>query len=197
MSDLIIKTVNVTKEIQKLLTSTNRGGMILVEVRVDDMVAVIVEALRILQSSGYSGIYISLSKDFIELSRALHYGGINTESISFLDAISGVYSVVQVNQGNVSYIEGPQHIKKIQTEAMKILKTIPGKKRFILLDSLTTAQLYNPRKQVEGLIKFLQQLSKNYHVFTFAPLVSREKEGDFAVNTLSVSGVEVISLEGV
>jgi len=156
--------------------------------------AVNTEAIRSLQALGYSGIYITLAKEYPELAKHLQQQNIDLGKLAFIDGVSQMYCVSQVDAPNVTYVDGPLSIDAISQRVTEIGKQIPGDKKFVFLDSITTVLLYN---SLERTVHFSQFLLNSFKEMQLVGVVVSVAEG-FAnqnlIKELTASSNEVINL---
>ena len=161
MPDLIINKINVTILLKEKYAKLGQGWVTLLEVPIDESMKVNIEAIKVLQSMGYEGIYITLSKDYIELSKLFREAGIDLGKLTFIDGISQMYGIEKADAPNVTYVAGPISIDAISETISKIATSIQKAKKFVFLDSITTVLLYNSLERTVKFSQFLSEALKN------------------------------------
>jgi KaiC/GvpD/RAD55 family RecA-like ATPase len=104
----------------------------------------------------YQGIYITLSKDVLELMETFQQQNIDTAKLAFIDGISRLYSICPVVSPMVHYIDGPLSTDAILETVTNLVPAIKSEKKFVFLDSITTVLLYN---SLERTLRFSRLLS--------------------------------------
>jgi len=197
MSDLIIDKKNITQLLTDKYEKLGQGWITLLELPVEDSMKVNTEAIRILQSLGYEGIYISLSKDYIELSKILGSSGVDLGKLAFIDGISQMYGIKEVTAPNVTYVAGPLSIDAISRTVEKIAPTITQAKKFVFLDSITTVLLYNSLERTMEFTKFLTSTLKKLQLVGIVVSVSRGFANEALLIELTKVSNEVIRIQAV
>lgn len=153
-----------------------------------------VEALKILQALGYKGIYITLSKDYVELSKIFRERDIDMGRIAFIDGVSQMYGIGAVDSPNVKYISGPISLDGIVAAITDIVPVMKSEKKFVFLDSITTVLLYNSLERTLKFSEFLTISLKRLQVAGVVTSVSRGFANDQLIKELAKMSNEVIKL---
>lgn len=143
MSDLLIGDLNVSQRLREIFEQAEKGWITLIQVPIENAQTINLESILILQSLGYKGMYISLSKDFFELKEIMGAKGIDINQIVVVDGVSEMYGTQKAKNGNVRYVEGPLSISNILAEVETFAKEDAEDKKFVFLDSITTVLMYN------------------------------------------------------
>ncbi len=143
--------------IKEKISNIQPGKMLAIDVPADAIMRANVDIIKELQSHGYEGVYIALSKNYQELSRIFDYAGIDKSKLYIIDGISNVYGIDTVDLPNVKYVDGPFALKAIDEGVKSFLDSAKAQKKFILLDSITVLLLYISFEQA---ISFSSMLSK-------------------------------------
>jgi KaiC/GvpD/RAD55 family RecA-like ATPase len=194
MSDLIIKKANVTKLLKDHFSRLNLGWVALLQVPIEKTVEVNIEALKILQSLGNEGIYVTLSKDYMELSKIFREKGVDMGRLAFVDGVSQMYGIGAVDAPNVKYISGPISLDGIVAAITDIIPTMKAKKKFVFLDSITTILLYNSLERTVRFSEFLTTSLKRLEVAGVMVSVSEGFANNNLIKALSKMSNEVIKV---
>jgi len=195
MSNLKINNIDVTKLLKEKYAKLGQGWVTLLELPVEDAMKVNTEAIKVLQSQGYEGIYITLSKDYLELAKIFGDADVNLDKISFIDGISQMYGVKEVKASNVIYVPGPLSIDAITAGIQKIAPTIKEAKKFVFLDSITTVLLYNSLERTIKFSEFLHNTLKQLQLVGIVVSVSQGFANETLVKELTKISNEVINLQ--
>ena len=194
MPDLIINKINVTILLKEKYAKLGQGWVTLLEVPIDESMKVNIEAIKVLQSMGYEGIYITLSKDYIELSKLFREAGIDLGKLTFIDGISQMYGIEKADAPNVTYVAGPISIDAISETISKIAPSIQKAKKFVFLDSITTVLLYNSLERTVKFSQFLSEALKKLQLVGIVVSVSRGFANEALLKELTKLSNEVINL---
>ena len=195
MKDLIINEINVTELLKKKYAQLGQGWVTLLQVPVKNSLRVNIEAIRVLQSMGYEGIYITLSKDYLELSKILREAEIDLGKLAFIDGISQMYGVKQVKDSNVTYVAGPLSMDEISQRITEIAPAIKMPKKFVFLDSITTILLYNSLARTIRFSQFLNNTLKKLNLLGIVVSVSSGFANEALIKKLTNLSNEVINLQ--
>lgn len=147
--------------IKEKILNIQPGTVLAIDVSADAIMRANVETIKELQSLGYEGVYIALSKNYQELSQIFDYTGIDKTKLYVVDAISNVYGSVMVDLPTVKYVHSPSAIHLINTTVNELLAGMHAEKKFILLDSVTILLLYNSYEQTMDLCTMLSKTVKD------------------------------------
>jgi len=195
MANLILNKIDVTELLKKKYARLGQGWVTLLLVPVEKGMTVNVEAIRVLQSMGYEGIYVTLSKDYIELAKLFRKEKIDMGKLAFIDGISQMYGVQEVEAPNVTYVSGPLSIDAIAESIRKTAPTIEETKKFVFLDSITTVLLYNSLDRTMRFSQFLTETLKTLKLVGIVVSVSRGFANETLLRSLSKLADEVINLQ--
>lgn len=98
------------------------------------------------------GVIISANRPYDVLRSHLVDAGVNVEGIHFIDCITAMTGFMPQNGPDVMYIDGPVMLEKAGLRAEQLLRRMPEGDRFLLVDSLTTLELYNGPQTVAEMV---------------------------------------------
>lgn len=133
---------------------------------------------------GYSGIVVTLIKDYREIVNLFFQNKIEISKLYFIDGISRLYGISEADDKNVSYVSGPLSLDEISKVISEQLKSIVNEKKFIYIDSVTSILLYN---SIERTNQFI--LGINKIINTTCPVVGSLYDEGNIKQTLS-SGLD-------
>ena len=193
MQDLTINNINVTSLLKDKYAKLGQGWVTILEVPIEDSAKINIEAIRILQSMGYEGIYITLSKDYVDLSKLFREEGIDLGKLAIIDGISQMYGIKQVDSPNVTYVAGPLSIDAISESIQRIAPNIKEQKKFVFLDSITTVLLYNSLERTVRFSEFLLETLKKLQLVGIVVSVSRGFANEALLKELTKLSNEVVN----
>jgi len=160
--DLILHDVNITKLLREKYAELKKPGWIaLLNAPIENYEDINTEAVRVLtEDLGYQGIYITVNKCYPELLKILSEGGLDTDKLYFIDAISQTYGEISRETKKCKYVFGPLNTEKIVESARDFLLEMKGEEVFVFLDSITTILLYNHLARTIRFSNFLTQTLK-------------------------------------
>jgi KaiC/GvpD/RAD55 family RecA-like ATPase len=192
---LIINNINVSEVLLDTCENLGNGCITLLQVPIEDAMSVNVEAITILQSLGYEGIYITLSKDYNELSKLFTEKGVDMSKLMVVDGISQMYGIEEVEEKNVCYVSGPIATDAISESITQMVKTMSNEKKFVFLDSITTVLLYNSLERTLQFSKFLTQVLKDLQISEIVVSVSQGFANKELIKELTKISNKVINLQ--
>jgi len=191
---LTINNINITKLLKDHFSRLEHGWVALLELPIEKAMDVNVESIKILQSLGYEGIYITLSKDYVELTKMFREQGIDMGRLAFVDGVSQMYGIGAVDSPNVKYISGPISLDGIVAAITDIVPAMQSKKKFVFLDSITTVLLYNSLERTIQFSEFLTMSLKRLEVLGVVVSVSKGFANEKLIKELTKMSNEVIKI---
>lgn len=176
------------------LSRREAGAFSLLSVPAQEIMLANVEAVRLLVAQGYSGVYASLSKDYLSVSSGLEEAGIDLGKIRFVDAVSRMYGIAPVETGDVVYVDGPLSMDALMEGIATSIRSLKGGKRFVLLDSLTIVLLYNSLDETVDFGKALRALLKKEHALGIAVIAHTGTANAEVIGRLSKGDDEVVTV---
>lgn len=194
MSNLIINKINISALLKDRFSRLNHGWVALIQVPMEKTMEVNIESIKILQSLGYEGVYITLSKDYVELSQLFREKGVDMGRLAFIDGVSQMYGIGAVDSPNVKYISGPISLDGIVAAITDIVPAMKAEKKFVFLDSITTVLLYNSLERTLKFSEFLTTSLKRLNVAGVMVSVSKGFANDNLIKELSKMSNEIIKI---
>jgi KaiC/GvpD/RAD55 family RecA-like ATPase len=191
---LTINDTNITELLQDRFSRLNQGWVALLQIPVEKTMEINVEVIKTLQELGYEGVYITLSKDYVELSKVFRKAKIDMGRLAFIDGVSQMYGIGAVDSPNVNYISGPISLDGIVAAITDILPVMKTKKKYVFLDSITTVLLYNSLDRTLKFSEFLTTSLKRLEVAGVMVSVSKGFANDALVKELTKMSDEIIIL---
>lgn len=189
MTDITAETI-----LREKLAKQTDGWVSLLEIPVEKAMEVNTTAIKVLQEMGYEGVYITLSKDYIELSKIFRERGIDMGKIAFIDGISQMYGVSEVASPNVTYVSGPLSIDALSQAVTKRVETMTAEKKFVFLDSITTILLYNSLEKTIEFSNFITDSFKKMKVVGIVVSISRGFTNEKLIEELKKVSNQTIEL---
>lgn len=189
---LIINKINITELLQDRFSRLDRGWVALLRIPVERTLEINIEAIKALQELGYQGVYVTLSKDYVELSKLFREAEINMSRLAFIDGVSQMYGIGAVDAPNVEYIFGPISLDGIVAAITDVIPVMKSKKKFVFLDSITTVLLYNSFDRTLKFSEFLTESLKRLEVAGVMVSVSKGFANDNLIKALTKMSNEVI-----
>jgi hypothetical protein len=158
MDKKIVSEKSVFKIILEEYKNIKNGTITLLEVPAKKHMKINTETLKLfINKLGYQCIYITLGKGCYELDTSFNKAGITANTLQFIDAISQMYGISGIQNKRYHYVAGPLDIDGITACIQEILPRLPGQKKCVFLDSVTTVLLYNALPRTIRFSKFLTQ----------------------------------------
>jgi KaiC/GvpD/RAD55 family RecA-like ATPase len=191
---LTINNTNITELLMDRFSRLSQSWVTVLQVPIEKTTEINVEALKTLQELGYEGIYVTLSRDYVELSKMFREKGIDMGRLAFVDGVSQMYGIGAVDDPNVKYISGPISLDGIVTAVTDIIPAMKSQKRFVFLDSITTVLLYNSLDRTLKFSEFLTVSLKRLEVAGIMVSVSEGVANNDLIKALTKMSNEVIKL---
>jgi KaiC/GvpD/RAD55 family RecA-like ATPase len=195
MSDLTRNNINVTEIFKEKYAKLGKAWMTLLQVPIERSMEVNIEAIKVLQFLGHDGVYITLSKDYLELSKIFVKNGIDMGRLAFIDGISQMYRIEKIEAPNVTYVDGPLSIDAIARSVSEIVPKMKSEKKFVFLDSITSVLLYNSLERTLDFSRFLNVTLKQINATGIVVSVAKGFANDSLLKELTKISNEVINLQ--
>ncbi len=194
MPNLTIKNINVTELLKDHFSRLNHGWVALMQIPMEKAMDVNIESIKVLQELGYEGIYITLSKDYKELTSMFRKHSVDMGKLAFVDGVSQMYGIGAVDSPNVKYVSGPISLDVIVAAITDIIPVMKAEKKFVFLDSITTVLMYNSLERTLKFSEFLTNSLKRLQVAGVVTSVSKGFANDNLIKKLTKMSNEVIKL---
>lgn len=109
------------------------------------------------------GVYVTLNKPFKTMEKVLEKAKVDTRMILFIDAVTKTVGGVE-KIGKCLYIGNPENLSDISIAMDQAVRALPGKKKFLFFDSLSTLLLYNTPIVVAKFIHFISGRMREWGV---------------------------------
>ena len=187
-----VNAANFTGLEQRLPTLAS-DAFAVVTVPAQDASPASVEAVRILASQGFAGVYVSLSKDYLSVAAALGAAGVDLSRIHFVDAVSRMYGIAPVESPEVTYVDGPLSVDALARGIAESVSGLEQEKRFVLLDSLTTLLLYNSFEATIDFGRALRTMLKKMGAAGIIVVAYRDEVNADLLEKLKNGGGEILA----
>jgi len=112
-----------------------------------------------LSDAGFCGIYVSINKGADDIiKQTLKAYGKKPNAI-FIDCISKISNREEVKEDNIIYFDSPNDLEGISYTIESKVNSLGDRKRFIIIDSVSTLLIYNKETAVE---KFIHSICNKY-----------------------------------
>lgn len=185
---------NIKQLFEEKIAKLKNKGIVLMNVPVEKAVGLNAETIKTLQFLDYKGIYVTLSKDYQDLSRAFQYSGVDMNNLFCIDCISRMYGMGELDLPNIIYAEGPMSLEAILKDIAKAIADIKGDKKFVFFDSITAVLLYNSLDKTLEFTKSLIELLNKSKTVGVIEIVSMGAANEKFVQELSKLSDEIITL---
>jgi KaiC/GvpD/RAD55 family RecA-like ATPase len=191
---LTINKTNVTKLFKDHFSRLSSGWVGLLQIPVEKSMEINIEAIRVLQDLEYEGVYVTLSKDYMDLSKIFRKKGLDMGRLAFIDGVSQMYGIGAVDSPNVHYVSGPISLDGIVAAITDVIPSLKAQNKFVFLDSITTVLLYNSLERTIKFSEFLTTSLKRLEVAGVMVSVSKGFANDNLLKELTKMSNEVIKL---
>lgn len=90
-----------------------------------------------------AGVFLTANRPHHALRDLLGQEGIDASKFTFIDCVSSMTGIAPPAEPGVLHIESPTMMEKMAMRADQVLRRSAGRRRFVLLDSLSTLSVYN------------------------------------------------------
>ena len=123
------------------------------------------------------GVYLTINKPYNTLINTLNNNKIHAEMIIFIDAISNLNSSKKHNDhSHVTFLENPQDLSDMGIAVAEALESIHNKKKFLIVDAMSTLLLYNDEDLVAKFFHFLISKIRDMEVITIILNIKTKKD---------------------
>ena len=116
----------------------------------------------LLNEKKMDGVYICVDIPQIHVERLLKKYNIKSDSLKYIDAITGLSTIDREFNDKILYIDNPFNVRSINDAILKV--QVDGVKRFIILDNMATLQFYSSEisKFFEQFITSIDRFNMSY-----------------------------------
>ncbi|MDD5416590.1 MAG: ATPase domain-containing protein [Candidatus Aenigmarchaeota archaeon] len=163
--------------LQKELTNINEHKIVLVVEDATEYLKTNIKILRIFcNDKKIHGIYITANRPYESIKKLLEENKIDSAKLFFIDTITNTKNIKSKKVQNCIYISSAESLTEISIAISELVKIIPGKDRFLFLDSITTLLMYNSAGTTTKFVHFLTNKIREWGIS--GVLVSLERETD-------------------
>ena len=124
------------------------------------------------------GVYVTVNKPYATIKNIMDQSGINTKNIIFIDAISRLTGEKSKRTADCLFIGMPNDLTGLSVAMNEAVKSLPIKKKFLFLDSLSTLSIHNSAGSVNQFAHFLTANMREWGVMGVIISLERETERD-------------------
>ncbi|GEM_PF-1411374 len=145
----------IRKKLKKVLERFKPNAISLISTKSEPMNIVTAMLQILLSEEKYGGVFISVSRPYEEIMKAMNTNRIRSDDIYFIDCISHAAGKRPEEAENVVFVENPSSLEEISMYVDKEMNKVKSKNRFILLDSLSSLLIYNNEDSAKEFSHFL------------------------------------------
>ncbi len=176
------------------LLKKHQSGVIILELPTELYFESNMKTLHGLLQNGYEGLYISFQRPFGNLAQLLPQKGISLKKLLILDVATAFAAEEHQKHARCVHLPPNFAIDDLSRAIYTSLEQIKIKKRFILIDSLTTITLYKPLSEVMRFFEFLQEtVEKQQGVLLILNVASELTQKKF-IKDIAIAADEVIAV---
>ncbi len=101
------------------------------------------------------GVYVTLNKPYKTLKSLFEREKIDSSLILFIDAVTNTKDKRLEKTKDCLYIGSPENLSDISVAMDEAVRAVPGEKKFVFFDSLSTLLIYNQPGTIAKFIHFL------------------------------------------
>ena len=178
------------------ISSMEDGSVVLILTSAEKYMENIISVLKTLvNKKKYPCIYVTINKPYQVLLNVLKKSEIDTDKIFFIDLISKMTRIETAGAKDCLFINSPDSLTELSIAITESARNLPGKNKFIFLDSLSTMLIYNQTGTVTKFAHFLIGKMKTEAIEMV--IISLEKEMDpKLVSQISTLVDKVIKVNG-
>ncbi len=127
---------------KKEFSSLPLGSIILLETSAEKSLEATLGAIKHMTEQDYSGIVLSASRPYSNMSEHCKKNKINEKNLKFLDSVSKAAGQTGKDTDSVCYLEHPSALTSISLSLAESLRKMKGNK-FVLMDSVNSMLIHN------------------------------------------------------
>ena len=142
------------------ISTLEENGIILLLAESRKLRQVNLDVISEMTKNGYSVILLSVTLPNMVIKRTYAGAGIDLSQIFVVDAVTK-YSggPVDMDDPRCHYISNPGNLTDIGIVLTELLKTVPGEKKCLFFDDISTMLLYSPSVTISKFIHFMTNKS--------------------------------------
>ncbi|MFH1054834.1 MAG: hypothetical protein V1744_01935 [Candidatus Altiarchaeota archaeon] len=189
------RLVDIRGRLDAILTTLADNSVVLISSDLEKHSQVTTNTLDILiNQKRMGGVYISVSRPCEVILSELKAEGVPAENIRFIDCISLMAGKSRGKEiENAVFIENPSSLEEISMYLDNMLSKVKTQRKFIILDSLDSALIYNTDKSVREFTHFIINRIRLEKI-TGVILAMEKKEAEDIVRTVASMCDTVIKL---
>ena len=135
----------VTNTLTDAIKKNNQGISVMMQLPIDNYIMANISSVKQLTDNNFKGVYISTQRPYNNMKDLFSRNGIDIKNLKIIDCIN---------------ISNSKDIKIIAQSVIKSLKELKSKKKFILIDSLTTLGLYRSQEELSNFSDVILNITK-------------------------------------
>jgi len=149
---------------------------------------------KTVQDNKTPGVYINLNKPYDVVTKNLEKGGVNTNSLIFIDSVTAIRDESH-RSDNCLYLGHHQNLTDISIATSEAIMAIPSEKKVLFLDSINNLLIYNDHNTVLRFSRFLIGKVRSWKCGAVIFAV-KEKNSEDLIKELSQATDTVLDLGG-
>jgi KaiC/GvpD/RAD55 family RecA-like ATPase len=177
------------------LSSIGEGEIVLVFTTAEDYVKTTTEVMRMMITERKNDcLYVTVNRPYNVMVKLLKERGIDTGKIFFIDLISRMLRV-DAKAEDCLFIDSPESLTELSIAIAESIKNMPGSRKFMFLDSLSTLLVYNQAGTVTKFAHFLSNKMKTEGVETIIMVLEKEMD-EMMSSQIQMFADKVIKVNG-
>jgi len=174
---------SIYKQLKTQLSDVKKSSIVLISMESQQHTEAVSSVLKVfVNDMKMGGIYVSVSKPYEQITKAMELAKVRSSNLFFIDCISHMAGKLPDKAENAVFIENPSSLEEISLYIDKLMVRIPEPK-FILLDSLSSLLIYNNERSVEEFTHLVINKMRLENVGGIIVSI-KQKEAEALTNTL-------------
>jgi hypothetical protein len=174
---------SIYKQLKTQLSDVKKSSIVLISMESQQHTEAVSSVLKVfVNDMKMGGIYVSVSKPYEQITKAMELAKVRSSNLFFIDCISHMAGKLPEKAENAVFIENPSSLEEISLYIDKLMVRIPEPK-FILLDSLSSLLIYNNERSVEEFTHLVINKMRLENVGGIIVSI-KQKEAEALTNTL-------------
>lgn len=186
---------NIRKSLVEEFDGLVDSGVVVVSVESRQHISSVSALLDlIVNERGMGGVYVSLTRPYEYILKALETAEVRSTDIYFIDCISQMAGKVpDKTEKNIVFIENPSSLEEVTMYLDRMFSRVSSPKKFLFIDSLSSLLIYNNEKSVKEFTHFI--INKMRIEGVMGVLLSiKKKEADEMIEALTPMCDKIIRL---